>query len=121
MLERDWQTDVLKLAALYGWQAMHVRTTRGKGGRHTTSTSVVGWPDLTLWRDDRLIFAELKSDTGKTTPEQEAVLASLRLIPCAHVAVWRPADIDAVVAALSARHTPIPRSYPRKANPCPKP
>ena len=36
-----------------------------------------GWPDLLLWRPGRVVAAELKSEVGKPTDEQVAVLASL--------------------------------------------
>lgn len=74
-----------------------------------------GWPDLVLVRrrDRRLIFAELKSDIGKVTARQEAVLELLRAF--AHdpetalpdrgdvwiqVFVWRPADWPEIVEVL---------------------
>ena len=102
--EADWQRTVTELATRLGWRVMHVRRTIGKGRRWTTGTSVVGWPDLTLWHEQRqlLVFAELKADDGKVTPEQEEVLGSLlRAGQQAHV--WRPRDFDDVMATLSDR------------------
>lgn len=98
--EREWQSTVLELARSLGWRSMHVRTSRGKNG-HATTTSVVGWPDLVLWSETqrRVLFAELKSETGQLSDQQDAVLASLRAAG-QEVAVWRPADFDAAVAVL---------------------
>ena len=102
--EAEWQEQVVQLAAMLGWRTMHVRRAIGRraGGRGwQTSTSVNGWPDLTLWseRQGRLVFAELKSDAGRCTPEQDAVISSLRHAG-QDVHVWRPRDLDAVAAVL---------------------
>lgn len=56
-----------------------------------TATTCEGWPDLVLWRPDRIIFRELKSETGKLTPAQRDLLLSLRAAG-ADVLVWRPSD-----------------------------
>ena len=104
VLEADWQSQVIDLAHIYGWHHLHVRRSIGKGRRWTTSTNVTGWPDLFFWHEGqrRTIAAELKSETGRTTPEQLAVLASL----CAagvETFVWRPSDLVEVRDVLS-RH-----------------
>jgi hypothetical protein len=56
-----------------------------------------GFPDLTLIHpvSGRLIFAELKSDSGRLTEPQERWLAALRLTE-AIVEVWRPADLQRI-------------------------
>jgi hypothetical protein len=51
----------------------------------------VGYPDLTLTRNGRLIFAELKADGGRLRPDQELWLEALRKI-AAEVYCWRPTD-----------------------------
>jgi hypothetical protein len=61
---------------------------------------MAGYPDLTLWRDDRLIFAELKRENGRLSPAQEAVLADLRKTN-AEVYVWRPSDWADIAQALA--------------------
>lgn len=77
--EAQWQTQFTQLATTLGWHHMHVRHTRGRGDQWTTSTSVTGWPDLTLWHEtqQRLIVVELKADRGTVRPEQRQVLLSL--------------------------------------------
>jgi hypothetical protein len=101
--ERDWQEQVTELAHLYGWDWNHTRTSRGKGGKWVTATSCVGFPDITAWHPaGRVMFVELKTETGKVRPEQERVLASLTAAG-AEVHVWRPSDLPAVQAALNTR------------------
>lgn len=111
MTEAEFQAVVVELAHVLGWHHLHVRRTIGKGRRWTTATNVVGWPDLFLWheRQHRTLAAELKSDTGKTTPEQEAVLASLNAAGI-EVHVWRPADLDDIARTLTRTDAPSGRS-----------
>jgi len=55
----------------------------------------VGFPDLVLARAGKVIFAELKSETGKLSPTQREwanALGTLR--------IWRPRDIDLIEAEL---------------------
>ena len=79
LTEAEHQAQVIELAHMLGWHHLHVRRSIGKGRTWVTATNVIGWPDLVLFRhaDDgqqHLIFAELKSESGKLTPEQEQVL-----------------------------------------------
>lgn len=104
--EKEWQAQVIDLADKLGWTHLHVRRSIGKGRRWTTATNLDGWPDLTLIRptpehDGEIVFVELKSETGKVEPEQEAVHDLLRR--AGHdVYVWRPSDLEAAGARLSA-------------------
>lgn len=99
--EADWQRQVIDLARLYGWRVMHVRKSRGRRGGAAawqTTTSIDGWPDLFMWKPDGsrpAMAMELKSEKGKTTPEQEEVLAEFRRsgIPAD---VYRPSQFDQV-------------------------
>lgn len=104
MSEVEWQQIVVDLAHRLGWRHNFTRRSIGKGRRWTTATSCRGWPDLTLWspRHGRVVFAELKSDTGRVEPEQEDVLASLRAAG-AEAYVWRPADLEDVARVLQGR------------------
>ncbi len=93
LTEADLQQSVEDLAGYRGWSKYHTRDSR---------RSDPGFPDLVLWRDHRLIFAELKAQKGKLTPEQETTLDGLMLTGC-EVYVWRPeawfdGEIDAVLA-----------------------
>lgn len=101
----EWQGQVVDLARLMGWRVLHVRRSVGKGGRWTTATSVVGWPDLFAWHEKqrRCIAIELKVGRDKPSPEQLAVLASLEAAGVATM-VARPEDLPAVQYML-ARQT----------------
>lgn len=102
MREADWQGQFLDLAHLMGWRTMHVRRSIGKNQMWTTTTSVIGWPDIVLWNETqhRIIFAELKSETGKLTSEQVEVLQSLARAG-QETYVWRPSDFDDIREVLS--------------------
>lgn len=101
MQEADWQRQITELAELLGWQWAHFRPAKTAKGWRTPVSGPLGkgFPDLVLVRASRIIFAEVKSDTGKTTPEQEAVLAAIwRTSNEAYI--WRPCDWEHVVAVL---------------------
>lgn len=113
--ERDFQRTVTELAEMLGWEWMWVRPMQTKHGwaTGTSGTMARGWPDLVLvrTRDRRLIFAELKADDGKTTPDQDRVLELLGMLHFAadednpytatvQVHVWRPRDFDSMVKVL---------------------
>lgn len=94
MSEQEWQQQFVQLATALGWKHMHVRRSLGKGRRWTTATNVDGWPDLTLWhpKQRRVVFVELKSETGRVTAEQRAVHVSLRTAG-ADVRVYKPSEL----------------------------
>ncbi len=77
--EAEFQNMVIDLMHLYGWHVNHTRRSIGKHGRWVTATSCRGFPDLTAWnpRQLRFLFAELKSEKGRVTPDQHDVLASM--------------------------------------------
>jgi len=94
--ERTWQEQVRELASILGWKVMHVPRSSGQGRGWTTATSIVGWPDLFLYHPGRgwHCAVELKSQSGKTTPEQDGVLDDL-IASGVPAFVWRPSDLDA--------------------------
>lgn len=96
MTEREWQSFVVDLAGSSGWWTYHTFDSR---------RSTAGFPDLVLVRGGELIFAELKRDGGRPTPEQLAVLLMLRGAGQTAV-VWTPADEAEVVARLTGRRIP---------------
>ena len=94
--EAQWQSEVLRYARRFGYRSYHTRVSFG---------SAKGFPDLVLCRPPRLIFAELKSDKGTVKPEQQAWLDDLAAAGQeAHV--WRPRDVEAVVACLASPRRP---------------
>jgi hypothetical protein len=102
MTEAELQTSVVELARLTGWRCLHVRRSIGKGRRWQTTTSIVGWPDLFLWRPERRIAAELKSDDGRVTSDQQDVLDSLEAAGI-ETYVWRPGSMDDIARTLNRR------------------
>ena len=56
-----------------------------------------GWPDLVLIRrrDKRVLFRELKSDVGRVTDRQAAVLDLLTACGL-DAGVWRPSDMERI-------------------------
>ena len=80
--EAEFQRTVIELARLHRWLPYHT---------HDSRRSNRGFPDLVLVRDGRLIFAELKTAKGQTSPDQRLWLAELGK---AHpdVYLWRPGD-----------------------------
>ena len=104
--EAGWLAQVLELAELYRWQWHHDNDSRrevvsGGESKLVGDQDAADFPDLVLWRD-RVIFRELKSDTGTLTPGQRRCLEALRLAG-ADVDVWRPRDLDRVQDELYRR------------------
>lgn len=92
--ERELQAGVVELARLLGWRVAHFRPARvRRGGRDTYETPVAadgkGFPDLVLVRGGHLLFVELKTDTGRLSPEQQDWLLLLTRAG-ARTFVWRP-------------------------------
>lgn len=76
--EADYRRGIVELARdRLGYKVRSVLNARTKQGRWTTG-GMSGWPDLTLIRPPRIVFAELKGPTTPTTDEQHATLALLR-------------------------------------------
>ena len=103
MSEAAFQLQVTGLAELLGWSWAHFRPAQTARGWRTPVSGPLGkgFPDLVLARprDGRLLFAELKRDGARTTPDQDAVLGVLGTSG-AEVHVWRPADFDQLVEVL---------------------
>ena len=92
--EAQFQATVTEAFGVSGWWVFH-----HPDSRRTTP----GYPDLTLIHPDgRLVYAELKTATGKVRPEQRAVIDALRR--GGHQAfIWRPDDWPAVQAVISGQ------------------
>jgi hypothetical protein len=94
MSEASFQGAVLEYAGLMGWLSYHTRDSRG---------SNPGFPDLVLVRDNHLMFIELKTDTGKVSPQQRVWLGALSAAG-QEVHVWRPSDWPAILDTLKRGH-----------------
>ncbi len=81
--EAQFQHDVVSWARWWGWLVYFTHDSRG---------SPPGYPDLTLTRAGRLIFAELKSGAGTLSQDQRRWRTALQAVPGAEYFLWRPAD-----------------------------
>lgn len=91
---------IIEMATTRGWLVHHCRPARMESGKYATPIQGhVGFPDLVLAREGRVIFAELKSSTGRVTAGQKDWLAVLTRVDAPVEAyVWYPKDwIDGVV------------------------
>lgn len=97
--ENEWQSTVMNLATLLGWRSYHAPENRpviGRSGARYVQNVRAGFPDLVLVREGRLIFAELKRETGKLGPGQDEWLAELDEVPGVESYLWRPRDLQVV-------------------------
>lgn len=104
-LEKDWHTQVVKLARSHGWKVTHFHDSRRtrRDGTQFGDADAAGWPDLTLTHptETGLVFAELKTDTGKVTASQHAQLERLAAAG-QETHIWRPRDAAAVYDRLTS-------------------
>jgi hypothetical protein len=89
--EKEFQAAVVALARRHGWLCFHPFDSR---------RSEAGFPDLVMVRPPRLVFAELKSVTGRVTPAQQMWVDCLKAVPGVEVHVWLPANWPAIVRTL---------------------
>jgi len=88
------------LAFSRGWKYYHAPDNKPINGR--IQKVIPGFPDLVLVKENRLIFAELKKEVGRTTPEQDSWLAALKATGV-EVYVWRPSQLPEVVQILDKK------------------
>lgn len=107
MNEAEFTETVIQMAKLYGWHVAHFRPSKDRKGEWRTAMSGdPGFPDLVMARNGQVLFIELKSATGVTSPEQDGWLQALAAPAAAHgnyVRVWRPQDLDQIKRLLGAR------------------
>lgn len=100
MLEREFQAVVVEVAQLHGFElAYHT---------HDSRRSAPGFPDLVLVssRHGRVLFRELKTDTGRVSKDQVKWLTGL-VAGGADAGVWRPADLVSGVVVAELRGVPV--------------
>jgi hypothetical protein len=104
--EAEFQETVIEVARLTGWRIYHARPAQVRPGKWVTAfTGDAGFPDLLLAHDTRgVLFAELKTDRGHTSPEQEKWLFTLRAAG-AEAHLWRPRDMETILDRLQG-HAP---------------
>lgn len=96
--ETAFRATVIEAAERLGWKLWSVNDSVYRAlvvaarelGIHFTPPKS-GLPDLLMVRGDRLMFVELKSNTGTVRPEQREWLDALGAVPYpVEVHVWRP-------------------------------
>ncbi len=99
LTEAQFSQQVEDLLNLYHWKWCHFRPARTEKGWRTPLSGHKGFLDYIAVKSGRLLIFELKSDTGKVSPEQQCWLDELdrTLIP---VFVWRPRDWEKIVKML---------------------
>lgn len=104
MTEKELLASIRAAARELGWHDYHT---------FNSYRSSKGFPDLILARGLHLVVAELKSEKGKVTPEQEMWLDWWRTFgdaiigrPRVDVFVWRPADLDEAYRFLASGRAP---------------
>lgn len=102
--EAEFQHKVIETAMWLGWRVFHPRTVHTNDGRHLTAyTGNAGFPDLVLAHKNRgVIFAELKTATGKLTEHQKMWQLDLDAGGAEHY-VWRPDDWPDIEARLKEK------------------
>ncbi len=98
--EREFQDQIIELAKIYKWMIHHDRPAMTGKGWRTAIQGDKGWPDLCLVRDERIIFAETKSETGKLSEEQKEWLDILEATKRCEVYTWRPSQWPEIVLLL---------------------
>lgn len=115
LLEDPFSSQVRGLADFYGWLGYHT---------HDSRRSAAGFPDWVFVRPPELLFVELKTDRGRTSPAQRKWLEALEEVSRAvalgwdelgeaiadgagdpptllEVHLWRPRDFEAIHARLA--------------------
>jgi hypothetical protein len=92
MTEVQFQSLVIELADLGGWWHYHPYDSR---------RSTPGFPDLTLAHPvrGRILYRELKTETGRVSAAQLGWLSTLRDAG-ADAAVWRPSAMETIKQTL---------------------
>lgn len=85
---------VRQYARANGWLFHHVRDSRGCDP---------GFPDTCLTDGSSVLFMELKSNTGKPTPEQARWLSLLEHTGQVECGIWRPRDFATIVERLTRK------------------
>lgn len=101
-----FERKIINLARLNGWRVAHFRKVKDPktgGWRTPVGADGAGFPDLTLARGGRVVFAELKAG-GDLSKDQRAWRDAIRG-GATEWYLWTPADEDAIIALL-AKHPP---------------
>lgn len=95
--EDAFKRTVIETAHWYGWRVMHTRPAKNRRGQWSTPLEGdPGFPDLALARSGQVILAELKTNRGQTSNDQDLWLAELGVFG----RVWRPRDWPTILPEL---------------------
>jgi hypothetical protein len=83
MPESELQGNVIEMCRLLGYPVFQVLNSRGMSP---------GWPDLVILGRTRILYREIKSETGSLTPEQRRIGQAIQSAG-GDWAVWRPRDL----------------------------
>ena len=102
--ESEFQEKVIRLAIMLDWKVCHFRPGRTIDGEWRTPVAGdgKGFPDLVLARKPLIIFAELKSESGKMSIDQDEWARIIR--ECGgYYYLWRPSNWEDIVRVLGAK------------------
>ena len=104
--EKKFQREIITHAQDNGWLVF----SNGASRQNRTP----GFPDLCMVheQDVRLVFAELKSDTGVLKPMQKRWLEVLRQEPQPEAFAWWPSDKDEAERVLLSFRNKVMRGLP---------
>ena len=88
MTERQLSKAVVELAERLGWRVFTISNTKGGALRSHTG---VGFPDLVMVRDGRMLAMELKVGRNTPTDAQDAWLVDLDAVPGVEAGWWNEA------------------------------
>ncbi len=91
--EKQFLQLVYDTARRLGWLCYHP---------YRSDKSTPGYPDLTMTKNGRLIFAELKREGKKATPTQQKWLFELALVDGVQACLWWPSDWETILETLQA-------------------
>lgn len=95
---KDW---VIGQARVDGWRIAHFRPAQTAHGYRTpVQADGKGFPDLVLVRPPLVIFAELKSESGRLEPDQKLWRDALQGCSGVEWFVWKPHDRDEICGIL---------------------
>ena len=92
--EKEFLEQVLALGKLYHWRCAHFRHALQRDGKYLTPVQAdgAGFPDLVMVRDERVVWAELKSEKGRVSDRQLEWIKALAKAKQKEVYVWRPSQ-----------------------------
>jgi hypothetical protein len=100
-LERDFAKQVEMILDFRGWLWKHDEPARRpSGGWATAFRGTRGFPDYIAVRGDRVVLAEIKSERGRASEDQQTWLTALEQSGRVEVYLWRPSDLQAIAEIL---------------------